>query len=201
MGWLIAFAVIALFVCLPLGVSARFDEVGAMAQLIVGPLRFAIYPRKKGDTTKQKTRKKRDQAGTKTRQNNQQNKGGKYSDFLPVLKIVLEFLEVFRRKLRVKRLELKLVLAGDDPCDLAVNYGKAWAILGNLMPQLERFLVIRKRDLSVECDFSSDQTLITARVDLTITVGRLLHIVILHGFRALYHYYKILNKRKGGAKI
>lgn len=60
-----------------------------------------------------------------------------------MVKVALNFLGDFRRKLRVNRLELKLILAGGDPCDLAVNYGRAWTAVGNLMPQLERLFVIK----------------------------------------------------------
>ena len=72
------------------------------------------------------------------------------TDFLPLVKVVLQFLDGFRRKLRVNVLELKVVLAADDPCDLAVNYGRAWAAVGNLMPSLERVFVIQKRNIEVE---------------------------------------------------
>ena len=113
--------------------------------------------------------------------------------------IVFDFLGDFRRKLRVNRLELKLIMAADDPCDLAINYGRAWAALANLLPRLERFLVIQKRDLEVECDFEASETVIIARLDLTITLGRILAAVFTFAFRALVEFLKILKKRKGGA--
>ena len=94
---------------------------------------------------------------------------------------------------------MKLIMAADDPCDLAVNYGRAWAALGNLIPQLERCFVIKKRDLEVECDFEATQTLITARLDLTITLGRVLHILLRHGLRAIKEFLNLKKSRKGGA--
>ena len=86
-----------------------------------------------------------------------------------------------------------------DPCDLAINYGRAWAAVGNLMPRLERVLVIKKQDIDVECDFTASQTTICARLDLTITLGRILAIAVVYGFRAVVEFIKINNKRKGGA--
>ena len=44
-------------------------------------------------------------------------------------------------------MRLKVVLAGGDPCDLSLNYGRAWIALGNIMPHLERYFVIKKRTL------------------------------------------------------
>ena len=129
----------------------------------------------------------------------EQEKGGPITDFLPLVSTALDLLNGFRKKLRIKRLDLKLIMAADDPCDLAVNYGRAWAAVGNLMPQLERIFVIQKRNIEVECDFTADKTLVIARLDLTITLGRLLSLVFLLIGRALVELIKIVLKRKGGA--
>ena len=128
-----------------------------------------------------------------------EEKGGSWTDFLSLIPVVLDFLNDFRRKLRVNRLEMKLILAADDPCDLAINYGRAWAALGNLWPMLERVFVIQKRDVEVECDFTASKTLVTARMDLTITLGRMLAAVCKFALRALKEYLNIMKKRKGGA--
>ena len=120
-------------------------------------------------------------------------------DFLPLVRTALDFLGAFRRKLRVNRLEMKIIMTGGDPCDLAVNYGRAWAALGNLVPLLERCFVIKKRDLEVECDFVAEETLIYARLDLTITLGRILLLAVRYGIRALREFLKIMKLRKGGA--
>ena len=80
---------------------------------------------------------------------------------------------------------MKLILANDDPCDLAVNYGRAWAALGSLMPQLERLFVIKKRNLEVECDFTSEEMVMFARADITITLARILHLLSKHGIKVL----------------
>ena len=125
--------------------------------------------------------------------------GGPITDFLPLLKTVLDMLGAFRRRLRLNVLEVKVVLGGGDPCDLALNYGRAWAAIGNLQSQLEKIFVIKKRKIDVECDFCADQTKITARLDLTITLGRILATVFVYGIRALIQFLKINKKRKGGA--
>ena len=125
--------------------------------------------------------------------------GGSWKDFLSMIPIVLDFLGDFRRKLRVNRLELKLIMASGDPCDLAINYGKAWAAVGNLMPQLERVLKIQKRNVEVECDFLASETKVIARVDLTMTLGRMIAAVCKFAFRAFVEFLNIKKKRKGGA--
>ena len=210
MGWWIALGVIFLLGILPLGVSARYNGDGALLRVILGPVRLTLFPRPKKEK-KSKPPKKTDAQPKKQeeplpsppqppkQEPSEKEKGGSLLDFLPLVKVALNFLGDFRRKLRVNCLELKLILAGGDPCDLAVNYGRAWTAVGNLMPRLERLFVIKKRDVEVECDFTASETLVIARLDLTVTLGRLLGLAVVYGVRALREFLKLQKKRKGGA--
>ena len=214
MGWLVTLGILVLLGLIPLGVSVIYDEDGVLARIIAGPLKIKVYPlphkEKKPKKEKPKKEKKLEKNNTskstpaKAQKNaggetTEKKSGGPITDFLPLVRVVLKFLDGFRRKLRVHVLDLKLIMAADDPCDLAVIYGKAWAAVGNLMPQLERVFVIQKRNIEVECDFTADKTLVIARVDLSITLGRILSLVFLMIGRAAVELIKIVLKRKGGA--
>ncbi len=198
MDWLIVLGVLALLAFLPLGISARYDLHGPLVLLIAGPVRIRLYPkRRKEPTTSDKTEKKT--SGKKRAQ--AAKKGGSIEQFRPLLNTLFALLKQLKSKLRVNRLELNVVLAADDPCDLAINYGKAWAALGDLIPLLESFFMIKKRKLEVQCDFTSDKTLIFARADITLTLGRLVVLVLVYGVRLLRQYLQIMKLRKGGAPI
>lgn len=201
MGWLIALGVLTVLAILPLGVSARYNTNGPLVRLIIGPVRVLVFPQKKKPAKPQTKKPQTKPKATADKPKETEEKGGSITDFLPLVRTALDFLGDFKRKLRVNRLGMKLILAGDDPCDLAVNYGRAWAALGNLMPHLERLFVIKKRDLEVECDFTSGESRVSARLDLTITFGRLLTLAVRYGIRALREYLNIMKLRKGGAKI
>ena len=201
MGWLIALGIIVLLAIMPLGVSVRYNADGPFVGLILGPARVQILPKAKDAAKKEKPKKKKQpkQTQSNTSQSATSEKGGSITDFLPLVRLVFDLLIDFRRKLRVRVLELKLTLAGGDPCDLAVNYGRAWAALGNLEPQLDRFFIIQKKDMQVQCDFEAESTTVSARLDLTITLGRLLRLLACYGFRGIREYLKIMKLRKGGA--
>ncbi len=220
MGWLIALGVVVLLAVLPLGVSVKYSAEGALVRVILGPIRLTVFPlpRKEKKEKKPKQTQPQPDAAAPVQQEPAlpppQNpapppqskaqkpkgeRGGSVLDFLPLIKVALDFLGDFRRKLRLNSLELKLILAGGDPANLAINYGRAWAALGNLMPHLDRLFVIKKRDVEVECDFTTSETLIFARLDLTITLGRLLSLAVCYGIRALKEFLNIKKKRKGGA--
>ncbi len=200
MGWLIALAVTAGILILPLGVSAAYYAAGPLVLLIIGPAKLQVYPgKKKAASSKKKKPKKEPEKPSQQARASTNSEGGKLTDFLPIVQTVFDFLGDFRRKIRVNRLEMKLTMAGDDPCDLAVNYGRAWAALGSLEPQLDRLFIIKKKDLQIQCDFAGSETKIAARLDLTITVGRLLGLTVRYGFRVLREFLSIMKLRKGGA--
>ena len=210
MGWYITLAVLVLLAILPLGASVLYDSEGARIRIVAGPVKIQVFPMKKKskpDKPKKekpkKDRKKKaadgEKAGEKPAPKPQT--GGSWTDFLPLVRVALDLLNDLRRKLRVDQMKLHLTMAADDPCDLAVNYGRMNASLAGLITQLERFLVIKKRNVEVECDFTTSETKVTARLDLTITLGRLLALAVVFGFRALKEYLKINKQRKGGAVI
>ena len=213
--WITAAILLALAV-LPLGVRIRYNDAGFVLKVIAGPLKITVFPRKK-KPKKQKVKQNIKKVAEKAEpavseekppqppktQPEKKEKGGSLTRFLPLVKLGLKFLGDFRRKLRLDNLYLRLILAGDDPCDLALNYGRAWEALGNLMPKLEKWFVIKKRDLDVQCDFTASETVIYARLDITITLGRLLSLVVVYAVRALIKFLKIKKMRKqneGGAE-
>ena len=202
MGNWIAAAVLLALAMLPLGVRVRYNDAGFVLKVIAGPLKITLFPRKK-KAKKQKNEKKTESAATGDKPtqppepaSEPKEKGGSLTRFLPLIKLGLQFLGDFRQKLRLDNLYLRLILAGDDPCDLAVNYGRARAAVGNLMPQLERLFVIKKRDIQVECDFTVEEISVVARMDITIALGRLLMLAVVYGVRVLLVFLSM--KRKGG---
>ena len=209
MGIWIAGAILLALAVLPMGVRIRYNDAGFVLKVIAGPLKSTVIPgRKKPKKQKVKQKKQKavqtaESAGSEERppqppkaQPEQKERGGSLTRFLPLVKLGLKFLGDFRRKLRLDNLYLRLILAGDDPCDLAVNYGRIWAAVGNLMPQLERLFVIKKRDIQVECDFTATELCVVAHLDITITLGWLLVLALYYGIRILFEFLSI--KRKGG---
>ena len=211
MGVWIAAAIVLILAVLPLGVRVRYNSAGLILRVIAGPLKITVFPRKK-KPKKQKVKQKKPKEEQNAEpsasedkppqppeaQPEQKEKGGSIARFLPFIKLGLKFLGDFRRKLRLDNLYVRLILAGDDPCDLAVNYGRIWAAVGNLMPQLERLFVIKKRDIQVECDFMASETCVVAHLDITITLGRLLALALVYGVRVLIEFLSM--KRKGGGE-
>lgn len=215
MGWWITLGILFLLAILPLGVSVHYNADGALVKIILGPIKLTVVPGKKKPPKEKKEKKPKKQKKSKKQAEKpkqvgadapppeakpeKKEQGGSILDFLPLVKTLFEFLGDFRRKLRLNNLQLKLIMAGGDPYNLAMNYGKAWAAVGNLLPKLEQWFVIKKRDIEVECDFVATKTTVIAHLDLTITLGRLLAAVLKFAIKALIKFLQIKKKRKGGA--
>lgn len=210
MGWLITLFVLTLLAILPLGVRLSFDASGFRAKVVAGPVGITVFPlpHKKAKPEKKKEILQEPQAEKTPEPQKEQaekaseskpKKGGSVFDFLPLVRVGLDLLGDFRRKLRVDNLVLRVIVAGDDPCDVGILYGRAWAAAANLLPSLERVFVIKKRDIEVECDFTSSTTTVIADMKMTITLGRLLCLAVWYGIRAVAVFLRIQKKRKGGA--
>ena len=150
---------------------------------------------KKSNKTEKKSKK------TEKKDEKSEKKGGSILDFLPLVDIALDFVaEFFGRTLQIDVLYIKFTMAGGDPYNLAMNYGKAWAAVGTLWSKLDEWMTIKKRDIQIQVDFEGGETLVNARVEITLTLGRLIGMVVRYAVKALVTFIKILNKRKGGAK-
>ena len=213
MGWWITLGIAFFLAILPLGVRVCYDADGPLVKVVLGPVKITVFPRPKKQKKPRQKQEKKPETQEKPEEANlpkppqppaaqkkaqKQKSGGSLKDFLPFVKLGLDFLGDFRRKLRMKDLYLRLILASDDPCDLAINYGKTWTAVGNLRPALERWFVIKRRDVEVECDFTASETTVIARLQITITLGRLLALLAVYGFRGIKEFITIRNKRKGG---
>ena len=200
MGWLIALGVLVAIGFVPLGAFVRYDSGGLRIKLVAGALRFTVYPFPERKPKKQKKEEKKPPKKQEAppQPKPEEKKGGRLQDFYPFLQLGLRFMKELRRKLCVSHLVVKLTLAGDDPCDLAVAYGRTWAALGSLLPVLERFFHIRQRTIDVQCDFAGTDILLEVQAELTLRIYQLLAMTAVYGYLVIKEFLQMKKKRKGG---
>ena len=204
-GWIIVLAVILLLVSIPfwpVGLVAVYGQNGLELAIRLGFLKFKIDP--EGSTLKDLIwpvlSKEAEVLVATVKAKTDRETGGKLSDLLPLLNALWKLLGDLRRKVRVKRLDMNLVLAGGDPCTLALNYGKAWAAVGNIIALLEGFLVIKKRNVQVNTDFLGDTTRVYLKIYANMTIGRLFSLLVKYGLPLREEYHKFLNSNEGGTE-
>ena len=190
----IAAAVILIIALLPVGITARFDGEDTDIRLIIGPFRRKAKPSGINYLELIDTLYAAEEeiVGTSAGQ------GSVVRRFLSQLRSLVMLLSEARQIIKIRRLELKLILGGDDPCDVALAYGATAAAVWNLLGALDRLFVIQKRDVDIGCDFESTQTLVTARLDFTLPVYRLVTFLWRYVVRLVRIEMKKQNKQKGG---
>ncbi len=193
---------ILLIVILPMGIRLNYSAGGLVLKLVFGPLRLTLVPRKKRTKKKKKAKaikpKKAKKTAVKkppTQAAADKKKGGKFSDLAVYLPLVFELIGHFRRRLLMRRLILLVNLAGDDPCDLALLYGKANGAVGAAIPLLERAFRIRRRDIQIFCDFLAEETEVYVDLEVVACPARLLSVSLRYGWRFLKTIWK-LNAEK-----
>lgn len=105
---------------------------------------------------------------------------------VPWAKLGVRFVgEFFHRRLCIRRLRIRVALAGRDPARLAVNTGRAWEAIGIAVPILERGFRIRDRKIVVYPDFTAIGTELEAELYVRILLGGVVLMLIRYAFRAL----------------
>jgi hypothetical protein len=192
---LIVIGLLVLLCLLPVGARVVYDHAGAKVLLLIGPFSASLYPR----TAKEPKKKKKSKKETPPKEPKEKEPlGGKLPLFRQLLSLGLEALECLRRKLILKNLTVCLTVGGqgEDPAGSAFTYGRAWAAVGALIPVLENSFKIRKRDIRVNIDFTSSETVIYADGSILLRVGDILWIAVFYGIRGLKLFLK--HKKKGG---
>ena len=201
---LLVLAVLALIGCIPVGVDAAYSPDGIFVSAKLGPFRLQILPKKlkkPGKATKSAkaaapTVEKSDAAASDAPKKSLSLPGG-MDGILRIAQLAVDVLGDLRRKLRVDELTVRVTIGG-DPADAAMAYGRAWALTGALMPLLECVFVIKKRDIRPVLDYNENKMSVSARLVLTITVGRALALAL----RAGVGFLRLLHEtKKGGAAV
>lgn len=213
----IILAVLVLIALIPVGVQVCYDQRGLLLRVMAGAVGLQLYPKKEKALNarrlarKQKRaarRRLREAARQEARQQKPKKQGKPSKPQAPKKKLDLadiwQLLEVgkallgdMRRKLRVRTLWLRVRFGGEDAARSAMLYGRAWALIGAVMPTLETLFHIDDRDVAAEYDPTKSQMELTARLDLRVRIGSMVAL----GAKAAFRFLKIfIKQKKGGAE-
>jgi hypothetical protein len=178
-------AILLVLIFLPVGIRVRYQHSELKIWYVIGPVRLLRYP----EDARRKARKNSSQITIRTVLEEPIKANRVYNnllgDFLAELKTTLELFWHLRPKLRIKKLMLKLTLAGSDPATISMQYGGAWAAVGAIFPILEEGFVLKKREIDVNCDFSGGMTTLDAKLDISIGLGRLILCLVRYSLNTL----------------
>lgn len=212
---LIILGVLLLIGMIPVGAIFRYNGEIEL-KLVIAFLRLKLIP-KKPKTRKQieKAKAKKAKKDAKKAEKKKKQKaqsliakppappkpkepiGDKIAGLLPWAKLGVNFVgEFFHKRLCIRRLNVRAALAGGDPAKLAVNNGKAWAVIGAMVPLLEQAFKIKERHIVVYPDFVADKTDVEADIYVRLRVGGLVLMVFRYAFKAIKTLFATKKAKK-----
>ncbi len=172
-------AILLVILLIRVGVDAEYSSSGFCLKIKIGFIKLTLLPRVKKNKTpsKKKTKKKRKGAENKNAEKSEtKKKGGSLKNLLELIPAITKALGRLRKRLVINELILHLVMAGDDPAETAINYGRANIALGSITSLLENAFRIKKRSFTADVSFLDTKTTVYCKAVLTIAIWALLYI-------------------------
>lgn len=178
-GWytlLIVLAALMLLLAVPVGVVIRWEE-SLTLKLKIGFLKLQLLPRKKPASEKKTARKGKSPAAPTKRAGSKPTRQQILYSIDPIAALVADLLSRFRRGLRFDPLRIHVEVAGEDPADTAVLYGKLYAAVAALMPALTEAVTVRRQDIQITLNFDRTQWMVSADVGISMRLWHLIGIL------------------------
>lgn len=199
---------LAVIVLIPVQIRAAYDQGDISAFVRYGPLKIALYPRpkKEGEESKKlkkekKPKKKKESAASaetaggdeapapeepeKKKKKLKINKDQIFYSLEKLPPILGRALKRTGKRIRIVPLKVHLLVAGTDPADTALLYGRLEAALAAGLPTLHQLVRIKEQDIQLFLDFQEEQMDCIADVGLTIRPWDVLVIALCAGAGAL----------------
>lgn len=171
--------VLALLWLLPLGGRIRYDHSGLCAWLKVWFVPIQLLPAKKKPRKADKEEKKpKKAAGKQPEPEPTDKKGGPLDTVQAALPLLRPALQGVKKRLTIRRLDLRVTWAAADPADAAVGYGRAQAALGALWALVDQNFKVKKSSLGCQVDFDQTSPRVYADAVLTLRLGQLLTLAL-----------------------
>ena len=199
-------ALILLLLALRVGILAEYSEHGVLVRVRAGPVRITLIPKRKKKKARKekkekksrKTRKeKRKKEDKKTERKTKKKRGGSLKKLLELLPMLFRTLGDLCRRIRIDHLRVHYTIAGQpEPDKAALLYGRLQFGGGAVCRLLEEHMQVRKREVSVEVNFFTEQATVYASAACSLRIGQ----VLAAALRLLWTYWKWNRQNKQTAR-
>lgn len=159
-----------------LGVDFQYMDSTVTVWIKVLFVRIKVYPqkRKKSSGKSKEEPEKTDEIESKGKEKSPKGK----RDVRDIIKILLRAARRLRKRLTVGILMLHYTVAGDDPCDTALQYGRVSAAVGVLLPEICNIFRVKRKDVAVNVDFDSGKPMLESKITIRLFVWQLVYVVV-----------------------
>lgn len=195
----IAFAVLAvilLLVFLPTCFVLQYSDSGVIIYLRLFGI-FKINLTKDDSKTKKKkykTKKKEEKSSIEKKDKKKLSLSDCLDNIQIIFRIALRTLGEFCKHFKMYKCKAHILVAGDDPADVALEFGLVNASIYSILSLLEDKIKIKKKDICVFYDYDSENSKVD--VDFRFRVLLLIFLVILIcvNFRDIMTLIRNINK-------
>ena len=188
---------LAVILLTPAGVRFRYDRGDLSLLVRFGPLKLQIFPRKekkpprrKPEETKEEPEKPKPKKKAEKKPRAKINREQILYSLETLPPILGRALKRTGRRLRLTPLKVHLLVAGPDPADTALLYGRLEAALGAALPALHRLVRIKDQDVRLFLDFQREQMDLIADVGLSLRPWDLVSVGLRAGGSLLKWYLR-----------
>lgn len=201
LGWILLglLGLMLLVLLTPVSVRAKYAD-SLEVWLGLGPVKLRAFPLKKRQNRKKQPKKEKKTKEKKAKQKPETEKAAKKPalkietptlDQLPdYLRLGADALGSMRRRILVREFRLSLTLGGDNAAKTALNYGRVAALFSLLGPLLDRAVRVRRKDVSVEADFSGGPNRAAGEIEIAACPLRL----VIAGLKLLFAFLALQRK-------
>lgn len=177
-------ALLMAVLALPAAALVRYEDGALSLRLRVGPMTVPLYPpRPKGPSRRAGSRKPPEKPAAQAAPAGPKKLSRRQIGVL--VRVARTILGRLRRKLLVRRLIFRIRFGGRDAAQAAIGYGRAWAVIGAVMPVLENLLRIGDRDVGADLDYGLEQPQLLLDLDVRLRVGTALVLALQAAFLLL----------------
>ena len=190
--------ILLLFLILPVGVEAEYDQGNLTVLLKVWALKFRIFPlpawmSRRSEKKREKAKAK--PASEKEEEPEKEKKQGVIKFDMELLQMGLDAARNFKNKLKIDVLIIRVVAAAQDPFNAVMMFGGISAAFGNLVPMLENNFNCKERELLVTLDLNLQAPVIYFKVALTIRIYQIFALGLSFGVKFFKYYRKLRNRK------
>ena len=187
---------IAVLLIVPIGADVGYEQGKIHVSATAAGVAIQLFPRKKESESDEPKPSKKKKPKKEKKPEKEKTKEKKKFDFtldeiLDLLKAVLHGLGHFTNRIRVDRFVLHLIVAGYDPYNVAMAYGKINAWLSAMAPACKK-LNAKNSDVWTAVDFTDEWPHVDFAIAMSFRLCTVIGMLFVIGFGAL----KVLLRRK-----
>lgn len=194
MIWL--WILLALFVLMMMPAWLYVEYVDETAYLRVGfcGIQITVLPKRK-----KRSKKKAAAALRMPKKRTVQSVYASAKRYFPLVKASMELIPDVMRQVVIDELKIYVTLNDDDPADLALHYGQAWAAIGWLLSCITSLFRLKRQDVRPIIDQMSENFSLQASVKVRVSLWKACWV----GIRFLKRYlrFELANNTNKGVQL